>query len=143
MPQKEELMKIGGKVNIDLEKVSDRIPEKLLEKLNTNTSGIIFDYKITDGGGIGFIVELVDGSMSWFFKEELKNYSSPSKDDIERSQQTKGGTSIVRSKLSTYSSQKNFLVKGKMSIESDYKVSYMLNPINFINWLIYSTKDVL
>jgi hypothetical protein len=33
---------------------------------------VIQGYKITDGGGIGVVVEFDDKSSTWFFEDEIK-----------------------------------------------------------------------
>ncbi|KGG12968.1 MULTISPECIES: DUF2862 domain-containing protein [Prochlorococcus] len=70
MPQSVNLTRIGSRIKIDLEKVRDRIPGKLIEKLNKDPRGTVLDYKMTDGGGVGVVVKFNDGSKSWFFDNE-------------------------------------------------------------------------
>ncbi len=65
------LIKIGSMVRVDLSMVRDRIPSGLIELLSSNSIGTVVDYKMTDGTGIGMIVRLSDGSINWFFSEEL------------------------------------------------------------------------
>ena len=71
MSQAATLPKIGTRVKVDLDQVKDRIPSTLVRLLTSNPRGRIKDYKMTDGTGIGVIVELSDGSSSWFFTEEI------------------------------------------------------------------------
>ena len=71
MPQAVPLNRIGSTVKINLEKIRDRIPSKLLNQLSNNPRGQVVDYKMTDAGAIGLIVKLSDGSTSWFFAEEI------------------------------------------------------------------------
>ena len=71
MPQAAALTRIGSTIKINLEKVQDRIPSKLLNQLSNNPRGKVIDYKMTDGIGIGVVVQLSDGSTSWFFEDEL------------------------------------------------------------------------
>ncbi len=63
--------KIGSKLKIDLDRVRDRIPSKLSELLKENPRGTVVNFKMTDGQGIGVVLELSDGSKSWFFDEEV------------------------------------------------------------------------
>jgi len=65
------LTRIGSNVRVQVDQVRDRIPGALLKKLKDNPRGKVVDYKMTDGGAIGLILELSDGSTSWFFNEEL------------------------------------------------------------------------
>ncbi len=60
---------IGSKVRIS--RVRDRIPAKLVELLKKSDVGKVINYKMTDGKGIGVIVELSDGTVSWFFDDEI------------------------------------------------------------------------
>ncbi len=71
MPQPATLSRIGSTVRVDLEKVRDRIPSALIKQLTGNPRGKIVDYKMTDGQGIGFVLELSDGKTSWFFENEI------------------------------------------------------------------------
>ncbi len=71
MPQAVTLIRIGSNVRVDLDRVKDRIPSTLARKLSENPRGKIVDYKMTDGQGIGLVLELSDGSTSWFFDEEI------------------------------------------------------------------------
>tara|TARA_B100000700_G_C15001107_1_gene836309 strand:+ start:289 stop:543 length:255 start_codon:yes stop_codon:yes gene_type:complete len=68
------LNKIGSRVQVLLEQVKDRIPAELIKKLSTNPMGKVIGYKMTDGYDIGLVVELNDGSQSWFFSNEIKNF---------------------------------------------------------------------
>ncbi len=65
------LTRIGANVRVQVNKVRDRIPEKLLNKLRDNPRGKVLDYKMTDGTDIGLVLELSDGTTSWFFNEEI------------------------------------------------------------------------
>ena len=65
------MSQIGSKVKIDLESIKDRIPSSLIAKLKENPRAIVKDYKMTDGGGVGVIVKLNDGSKRWFFEDEF------------------------------------------------------------------------
>ena len=71
MSQAVTAFKIGSRVRVDLEQVRDRIPGALKELLEQNSRGTIIDYKMTDGGDIGVVLELSDGKTSWFFGNEV------------------------------------------------------------------------
>ena len=71
MAQAATLNRIGSNVRVDLERVRDRIPSTLLKQLSKDPRGKVIDYKMTDGMGIGLVLELSDGSTSWFFDEEI------------------------------------------------------------------------
>ncbi len=63
--------RIGSKVKIDLEKVKDRIPNSFREVLKLDPRCTLVDFKMTDGQGIGVIVELSNGTRGWFFSDEI------------------------------------------------------------------------
>ena len=65
------LTRIGSNVRVQVDQVRDRIPKNLLQKLKNNPRGKVVDYKMTDGTDIGLVLELSDGSTSWFFNEEI------------------------------------------------------------------------
>ena len=65
------LTRIGSNVRVKVDQVRDRIPKILLEKLKNNPRGKVVDYKMTDGTDIGLVLELSDGTTSWFFNQEI------------------------------------------------------------------------
>ena len=65
------LTRIGSNVKVQVDQVRDRIPKDLLKKLKDNPRGRVVDYKMTDGTDIGLIIELSDGTTSWFFDKEI------------------------------------------------------------------------
>ena len=71
MPQTVNLTKIGSRVKIDLEKVKDRISANLIDKISGDPRATVTDYKMTDGGGVGLVVTLSDGTKNWFFDNEI------------------------------------------------------------------------
>ena len=125
--QPSELLKIGSTINIDLSKVQDRLPEKLLYKLNLDPSGQVVDYKITDGTEIGCFLQLSDGTIHWFFTKEVKE-SNPD--------------SIISNKGRKAKRQKAFTGRYAMQIEKK-SISFVINPFNFGTWIINSTKDII
>ena len=71
MPQSVNITKIGSRVKIDLDKVKDRISVNLVEKISSDPRATVMDYKMTDGGGIGVVLKLADGTKNWFFDNEI------------------------------------------------------------------------
>tara|TARA_Y100001968_G_C18738720_1_gene427916 strand:- start:229 stop:447 length:219 start_codon:yes stop_codon:yes gene_type:complete len=71
MPKPASLTRIGSKIKINLERVRDRIPSDLIKQLAEDPRGTVMDYKMTDGMGIGVVLELKDGSKNWFFEDEV------------------------------------------------------------------------
>jgi hypothetical protein len=61
---------IGSKVRVI--RVRDRIPADLVAALKTDATGTVRDYRVTDGNGIGVVVELSEGgATTWFFDDEI------------------------------------------------------------------------
>jgi hypothetical protein len=60
---------IGSKVRVL--RVRDRIPAAAVEALKADPTGIVRDYKMTDGTGVGVVVELAQGPTLWFFEDEV------------------------------------------------------------------------
>lgn len=61
---------IGSKVRVT--RVRDRIPADLVAALRTDATGTVRDYRVTDGNGIGVVVELNEGgATTWFFDDEI------------------------------------------------------------------------
>ena len=71
MAKSATLTRIGSNVRVEVDQVRDRIPGSLLRRLKDNPRGRVIDYKMTDSNGIGLILELSDGTTSWFFQEEI------------------------------------------------------------------------
>ncbi|ACK69686.1 cytochrome b6-f complex subunit PetP [Gloeothece citriformis PCC 7424] len=61
-------MEIGQKVKIY--RLRDRVSKGIVDKLGK--VGIIKDFKMTDGSGVGALVQFEDRSATWFFEDELK-----------------------------------------------------------------------
>ncbi|MBW4623777.1 MAG: DUF2862 domain-containing protein [Cyanosarcina radialis HA8281-LM2] len=61
-------MEVGQKVKVY--RLRDRVSPDLAGKLGK--IGTIADFKMTDGSGVGAVVQFEDKSTSWFFEDELK-----------------------------------------------------------------------
>ncbi|MGB7442574.1 MAG: DUF2862 domain-containing protein [Coleofasciculaceae cyanobacterium] len=61
-------MEIGQKVKVC--RLRDRVSPDIVGKLGKE--GVIKDFKMTDGSGVGAVVKFGDNSTSWFFEDELK-----------------------------------------------------------------------
>ena len=66
------LPKIGSKIKINISKVKDRLPLKLMELIAVDPRAVITGYKMTDGRSIGLIVKFQSGEENWFFPEEVE-----------------------------------------------------------------------
>jgi len=60
---------IGSKVRVT--RVRDRIPAGLVAALKADPTGTVTGFRMTDGTGVGVVLELADGSTSWFFDDEI------------------------------------------------------------------------
>jgi hypothetical protein len=61
-------MQIGQKVRIC--RIRDRVIKEIGNKLGQ--AGIIKGYKMTDASGVGVVVMFEDGTVTWFFEDELE-----------------------------------------------------------------------
>jgi Protein of unknown function (DUF2862) len=61
-------MEIGQKVKVY--RLRDRVAAEIVNKLGK--VGTIKDYKMTDGSGVGAIVQFDDKTSAWFFEDELQ-----------------------------------------------------------------------
>ncbi len=61
-------MEIGQKVKVY--RLRDRLSPNVVSKLGK--IGVIKNFKMTDGSGVGVIVEFDDKSATWFFEDEIK-----------------------------------------------------------------------
>ncbi len=63
-----ERMEIGQQVQVC--RLRDRVSSEIAGKLGK--VGVIKEFKMTDGSGVGAVVEFEDKSSTWFFEDELR-----------------------------------------------------------------------
>ena len=63
---------IGNSVQVNLELSKDRLTKETIDAINVSSLGKISDFRITDGKGIGVVLELSNGKEQWFF-ENINN----------------------------------------------------------------------
>ena len=126
------LMPIGAKIKVDKSKIENLLPNKLLDKLPQQINGEIIDYKMTDGMGIGYVLMTEDNIKIWIFNTELN-------------EQTRKEYSLEESDK-YYNPQNSDLILGKYKvayeINGNRNIKTIANPINLINWLIFTMKDI-
>lgn len=61
-------MEVGQKVRV--RRLRDRVSPLIVQKLGQ--IGTIRDYKMTDGSGVGVLVQFDDKSATWFFEDEVE-----------------------------------------------------------------------
>ena len=126
------LIPIGAKIKVDKSKIENLLPNKLLDKLPQQINGEIIDYKMTDGMGIGYVLMTEDNIRIWIFNTELN-------------EQTKKEYSLEESNK-YYNPQNSDLILGKYKvayeINGNRNIKTIANPINLINWLIFTMKDI-
>tara|TARA_Y100001968_G_scaffold19623_1_gene15409 strand:- start:93 stop:482 length:390 start_codon:yes stop_codon:yes gene_type:complete len=128
------LLKVGSSVKVELTKVKDELPIYLYNKIKTNPIAKIIDYKMTDGTGIGFVLEFESGERSWFFNEELSCLS-------EQSNQIKNDSKNIYIKSAINKRERDSRIKREYKVNND--IRKIINPLNFLSWLIYSSKDII
>ena len=123
-----DLVKVGSLVNINVNLSKDRLSSKTLNAIKSSSSFKVKDFRLTDGKGVGVIVEFSNGEEEWFFENEIEIL-----DD--------NGKIIQRDDAL----EKNIFISNLLK-DLKYKprtnVKELINPINFFSWLIYSLKDI-
>ena len=122
-------VKIGNFVQVNLELSKDRLTKEIINVIKSSSVGKISDFRITDGKGIGVVLQLSNGKEQWFFEEEI--------DLLDEN-----GNIIKKINTTNESNISIFNNLRVLKYENKNKVSALLNPINFILWLIVSLKDI-
>ena len=121
--------KIGNSVQVNLELSKDRLTKEIIDAINVSSVGKICDFRITDGKGIGVVLQLSNGKEQWFFEDEI-NLLDENGNVIKKTKNTKYNNSLITNILS------------RLNYKNKNKVGELLNPINFFLWLVVSFKDI-
>ena len=122
-------VKIGNSVQVNLKMSKDRLTKETIDAINVSSLGKISDFRITDGKGIGVVLQLSNGEEQWFFEDEI--------DLLDEN-----GSVIKKTKNKKENSNFIFDFISGLNYENKNKVSELLNPINFFIWLVVSFKDI-
>ena len=122
-------VKIGNSVQVNLELSKDRLTKETIDAINVSSMGKISDFRITDGKGIGVVLQLSNGKEQWFFEDEI-DLLDDNGNVINKNNDKKENSNFIF----------NFL-RG-LNYENKNNVSELLNPINFFIWLVVSFKDI-
>ena len=121
--------KVGNFVQINLELSKDRLTKEVFDAINVSSIAKISDFRITDGKGIGVILQLSNGKEQWFFEDEI--------DLLDEN-----GNVIKKNNGKKENSNFIFVFLKGLNYENKNKISELLNPINFFIWLVVSFKDI-
>ena len=122
-------VKIGNSVQVNLELSKDRLNKETIDAINVSSLGKVSDFRITDGKGIGVVLQLSNGKEQWFFEDEI--------DLLDEN-----GNVIKKNNDKQENSNFIFDFLRGLNYENKNNVSELLNPINFFIWLVVSFKDI-
>ena len=121
--------KIGNSVQVNLQLSKDRLTKETIEAISVSSLGKIIDFRITDGKGIGVVLQLSNGKEQWFFEDEI-DLLDENGNVIKKNNDKKENINFI------------FDFLRGLNYENKNNVSELLNPINFFIWLAVSFKDI-
>ena len=121
-------VKIGNSVQVNLKLSKDRLTKETIDAINISSLGKIRDFRITDGKGIGVVLQLSNGKEQWFFEDEIDLLDE--NNNVIKNNDKKENSNFIYD-----------LFEG-FNYENKNKVSELINPINFFIWVIVSFKDI-
>jgi len=124
-----ERAEIGNLVKVNLELSKDRLTKEIIDAISVSSVGKISDFRITDGKGIGVVLQLSNGKEQWFFEDEI-DLLDENGNVIKKINSPKERNNLILNTL-----------KG-LRYENKEKISELINPINFFFWLVVSFKDI-
>jgi len=120
---------IGNSVQVNLELSKDRLNKETIDAINVSSLGKVSDFRITDGKGIGVVLQLSNGQEQWFFEDEI-DLLDENGNVIKKNNDKKENSNFI------------FDILRGLNYENKNKVNELLNPINFFIWLFVSIKDI-
>ena len=122
-------VKIGNSVQVNLELSKDRLTKETIDAINISSLGKISDFRITDGKGIGVVLQLSNGQEQWFFEDEI-DLLDENGNVIKNNNDKKENSNFI------------FDFLRGLNYENKNNVRELLNPINFFIWMVVSFKDI-
>ena len=122
-------VKIGNSVQVNLELSKDSLTKETIDAINVSSLCKISDFRITDGKGIGVVLQLSNGKEQWFFEDEIDLLDDNGNVIKKNNDKKENGNFIF------------YFLRG-LNYENKNKVRDLLNPINFFIWLVVSFKDI-
>ena len=121
-------VEIGSVVKVNLENSRETLSKETIDALKISPIGTISDFRITDGKSIGVILKLTNDVEQWFFENEIEILDENGK--------------VMKQVI--YTNERNNLIDEifkDLKYKNKKKVSDLINPLNFLLWLIVSFKD--
>ena len=122
--------KIGNSAQVNLELSKDRLAKETIDAIKVSSVGKINDFRITDGKGIGVVLQLSNGKEQWFFEDEI-DLLDENGNLINKINNTQVDNNLV------------FNILKEFKYENKNEIRDLLNPINFFLWLVVSFKDII
>jgi len=124
-----DLVKIGSKVKVNVDLSKDRLSTKTVDAIKQNSICLVKDFRLTDGKGVGVVVQLSNGEKEWFFENEIQLLDEKGK-IINRTEKVEKDNSFLLNLIEN------------LKYNPKQKPKDLINPLNFASWLIFSFKDI-
>ena len=138
-----EIAEIGSTVQIKLDLAKNRLTKESIQAIEVSSRYKIIDFKITDGKGIGVVLKLSNGKEEWFFEDEIDILDENG--EIIEKIETEEERNLLFEIFNFIRIVSWTLLA--LVIPTEYrqtsKIKDLLNPLNFLSWLINSFKDIL
>ena len=126
------LIPVGAQIKVDKSKIKNVLPKKILDDLPQLIVGEVIDYKMTDGRGIGYVFMTENNLKLWIFNTELNE-----KTRIEyKIKETVKSTNLITSIFLSQIDRIEYRIQGNRTLKK------IANPLNLINWIIFTLKDI-